>query len=436
MKRKNKILLAIVCIVLFAISWISAITLQSNAKKQEEILTKANIYMQDEIYVKAIPLLEEGASYNDKHTIECENLLKTAYLALIDQSGYKGKYEDLLDKQMSRKNADEQVYIEAAKYYFETAQEDDAFAALKKGIDKTQSQSIIDFYEDNRYMIEENGAIYDEVCFPANNTVSVKSFDKWGIASTNGELVIPCQYDKISNFAYDCAVVMLNGEVTAVNSDNNRVAKFHSKALDIGNIGDNIVSIKTDNGWMLTSTELKETEFIFEDVGTFSNGLAAACQDGKWGVIDSSGEWVIPNKYKSIVLDELGRCYLKDRLFIEKSDGFYLYSKKEQIAGPFDNVKPFIDSLAAVKQNNKWGFIDINGDVKIDYQFENAKSFSGHLAAVFDGDLWGYISLNGEMVIEPNYLDAYNFVNGSAAVKISDCWKFITLVEYKEGASL
>ena len=98
-------LLMVGCILLLAVSWLVAITAKSDAQRQEELLAQADSYLKDEVYIRAIPLLEEAAAYEDIHTLEAEEMLKGCYLMLIEQSGYARKYTDILNKQMSREDA-------------------------------------------------------------------------------------------------------------------------------------------------------------------------------------------------------------------------------------------------------------------------------------------------------------------------------------------
>ena len=86
-KRINRILLAVGCGLLLLLSWLTVITARSDAQKQAELLAQADAYIQDEIYIRALPLLEEAAGYDAKHTIEAEEALKNVYLHLIGQSG-------------------------------------------------------------------------------------------------------------------------------------------------------------------------------------------------------------------------------------------------------------------------------------------------------------------------------------------------------------
>ena len=52
-------------------------------------MAQAAAYVEDEIYIRAVPLLEEAAAYEDAHTLEAEEALKNVYLHLIEKSGSK-----------------------------------------------------------------------------------------------------------------------------------------------------------------------------------------------------------------------------------------------------------------------------------------------------------------------------------------------------------
>ena len=45
---------------------------------------------------------------------------------MIDQRGYRRKYNTLLEKQMSRKNVAPEIYLEAANFYLESSKFGDA----------------------------------------------------------------------------------------------------------------------------------------------------------------------------------------------------------------------------------------------------------------------------------------------------------------------
>jgi hypothetical protein len=65
------------------------------------------------------------------------------------------------------------------------------------------------------------------------------------------------------------------------------------------------------------------------------------------------------------------------------------------IAPEFDAADTFIDGLALVKKNGKWGYIDKTGTVVIAPQFDQvvgALGFPEGLAPVKKGGKWGYIA--------------------------------------------
>jgi hypothetical protein len=124
-------------------------------------------------------------------------------------------------------------------------------------------------------------------------------------------------------------------------------------------------------------------------------------------------------------------------VFVRHGGRVLLYRGGSAAGDAFDDARPFPDEgFAAVKRNGKWGFIDIDGNVRIDFIYDDALSFGQHLAAVKLGDLWGYVSVYGEIAIEPAFLDAKSFSDGSAPVLTGSGWRFITLVEYKKEVGL
>ena len=142
MKRAKRILVGMGCILLLTLSWITAVAAKTDRQKQEELLACAKTYLADDIYILAVEPLEEAASFDDDYTQEAEETLKRVYLQLADQSDYNRRYTALLDKQMTRKDAGAEVFLEAAQYYLVNGKEDEAFSVLRTGIAKTQSEKL------------------------------------------------------------------------------------------------------------------------------------------------------------------------------------------------------------------------------------------------------------------------------------------------------
>ena len=431
MKFGKRILLLVACAALLLISWITAATAESDKDKQAGLIAQAEKLIADEVYVRAVPLLEEAAGYDAEYRAKAETLLKDCYLQLFATSGYARKYTTLLETQMGREDAAPAVFLEAAKYYMDGGKTSDALKILSDGIARTNDEGLQEYYEANRYGYKMGRAVYEEAAEIYGGTVQVKRDGKWGLATGDGGLMIPCMYDKISTWSGGQAVVQLGGTIYAVDADNNRVALLREKCSEFGNLATNRIGLKLEDGWHIATGNFSIGGGTFEALGTMANAAIPAKRDGKWGLLSGAdGEWIIPNEYDGIVTDSLGRAYSRNAAFVRSNGGVRLIVDGEFVGETYEDARPFVDTMAAVKKNGKWGFIDIRGTIRIECQFDDALSFSGHLAAVKQGENWGYISLSGDMVIEPVFLEAKSFFEGSAPVRTEDGWQFITLLEY------
>lgn len=101
-----------------------------------------------------------------------------------------------------------------------------------------------------------------------------------------------------------------------------------------------------------------------------------------------------------------------------------------------DEVAPFSEGLAAVRQGEKWGFIDMTGELVIDFRDDvvwdkNAATGQNDVQGIrypqFKNGLcpvqeikeegipyYGFINAQGQIVIKPEYLNVTEFNNGKA----------------------
>ncbi|CCQ68517.1 hypothetical protein CWATWH0402_1037 [Crocosphaera watsonii WH 0402] len=87
------------------------------------------------------------------------------------------------------------------------------------------------------------------------------------------------------------------------------------------------------------------------------------------------------------------------------------------IACQFESAGDFSEGLAPVMLNNKWGYVNTQGIIVIPCQFEDVKEFSEELAPVRLNDKWGYVNTQGEIFISCKFEDAETFSEGLAAVQ-------------------
>lgn len=127
----------------------------------------------------------------------------------------------------------------------------------------------------------------------------------------------------------------------------------------------------------------------FEQIYTegFSDGLAPAKKNDKWGYIDTSGHFAIEPK--------------------------------------FEEAHRFSEGLAAVLIDEKWGFIDRTGRIAIPAKYgigvdSNQHDFSEGLALVYFQNKCVYLDKTGKALIKVACSDAEQFRSGIASVQIGE----------------
>lgn len=90
------------------------------------------------------------------------------------------------------------------------------------------------------------------------------------------------------------------------------------------------------------------------------------------------------------------------------------------IAPQFSDADVFAESLAAVAEGNRYGFIDESGQWAIAPQYDWAWQFSSGLALTYSPPWYRYVSPKGRVIIEGRYHRAWNASEGKLIVQKDD----------------
>lgn len=94
----------------------------------------------------------------------------------------------------------------------------------------------------------------------------------------------------------------------------------------------------------------------------------------------------------------------------------YSLEKLAAVVVECDEVRNFHDGLAAIRKDNKWGYLDKEGKLVISYTFDEANDFCEGYAILQKGDKWGFIDKTGKEVIPCVYDMVEDFHEGLALV--------------------
>ena len=425
MYQSKKFLLIVLLAAAAVIIWLAAVTTGSrNAGRQDELMAEAQSYLDDLVYVRAAPLLEEAAAIDASRTQEAQRLLADCYHALGDGKSYLATLLAMLDGD----DADAALYRETADYYFLNNKYQDGLDTLKAGISRLNDQELTDYYESVRYAFTKSYAKYEDIRSLSGGFAAVQLEGKWGYLDVDGDLAIPCVYDTAMDFENGSAAVIENGQVIVIDTDGFRTALCKEAADGIAPFGSGVTSLRINGKWRLANAEMQVGATEYDFIGTLSDGGRAVCRNGKWVIQNISSEDQT-GEFDGFALDERGCAYRNGRAFAKIGELYYLIDAtgtKISETG-YENAYPFLESdgLAAVCKDGKWGFIDKTGQEVLPFEWDNACSFSSEVAAVEKDGLWGYISLRGEAAIPLQYLQAKPFSEGAAAVQTEGGWSLI-----------
>ncbi|MEG2429584.1 MAG: WG repeat-containing protein, partial [Oscillospiraceae bacterium] len=282
------------------------------------------------------------------------------------------------------------------------------------------------------YQIEYS--TYTDVKTFSNNFCAVKGDKNWGFVDRFGNDRIGNKYQTVGSFTASgfAPVVSKEKGTYFIDKDGDKVIASKEAYLEFGLLNEDMFTAKTtDNKYTYLNKSAKKLFGDYDYASTMNQQIAVVKNGGEWSIINQKGETQSNETFDGFVLDEKDIAFRNDRLFAKKSSLYYLVDKsgKKIINDGFTDAKMFLsDKYAAVKKDNKWGFIDNKGKMIIEPKYDDARSFSNGLAAVKIADKWGFINEKCEMVIEPNFDDAKDFnEKGSCFVKNEESWQLLKL---------
>ncbi len=261
-----------------------------------------------------------------------------------------------------------------------------------------------------------------------------KEDGKYGIVDYSNQVVLEAKYDEITNiYGNDMYVVKQNGKQVLVAKDGTEVLNSgFDEITQILKNKENGIIFKKDNKYGVMKTTGEATiPAEYEELKEAKSGLLISKQNGKYGVIDLQKANKIEQKYTSITYYEKADLYVAekedytcdiiDNSFNVCQSGILtdLNEEKGYIAlkqGKQDNYYNFkfenkniteiysSNTLFKSKNNGKYGFVDKNGNVVVDYIYDDVteQNSYGYAGIKKDGK-WGAIDNKGNVVQEPTY---------------------------------
>jgi len=204
---------------------------------------------------------------------------------------------------------------------------------------------------------------FEKVAIFINAYAPVKKNGKWGFIDTQAQTVLPCQFDAIWQPP--------------------QAPGFRLVFTGDGESAEDVIDIDIDADWS----------------GGFVPGVFPVRQGEKWGIIASSGTWLVPASLDQILPVQ------ENRAMVQRNGKFGFLDQYGAMAiePVYDEVGPFADGLAPCSLNGRWGFINPPGTFVIQPRFAYAFPFIHGSAIVQEGKLIGVLGTDGKWKLPPVY---------------------------------
>lgn len=305
---------------------------------------------------------------------------------------------------------------------------------------KDEKDTYLIASKNGKYGVVKNSKVlinysYQGIEYDNDNSIfEIEKNDKYGVMDANGKIIIPIEYIGIEIAGIYIQAYKEDENITTYNMTGEKledvkyasVTKTQNINYQITINEDGFYGIINQQNEELVPNKYNYIEYLFEDYFIVSN------ESGKLGVINSKEEVKLDLKYDvlqkientnvieaKILKDKMSDFYsynldlvyrVKDA-YIYKEDGYLkIYSKEQDkyldFNGKIMEVKEVLknNTLIPSKKDNKWGFVDKNENVVVEYKYDKVTEFNEYgYAGIRVNDKWGVIDSNGNIVKEPIY---------------------------------
>lgn len=290
------------------------------------------------------------------------------------------------------------------------------------GINKNEKELIKNEYQ---------SILYDQT----NQLFVVEKSKKYGVATLEGKLIVPEQYDQIDTVGI--YLYAKNEQGTTVYNSNGTEANI-DRNIEILNTTNEKYRIRINNengtkygvigkdGKKIVEEKYNYIEYLYD------NYFIVSGEESKLGVIDDKNNVKIEiendslqkventNIVQAIVSNsnitklyskDMNKiCEMKDAAIEVKNNYIRIYNDDEvkyfSLEGQeLRNTEVYLNNvLFATQENGKWGFADKEENMVVEAKYDKVTEFNEYgFAAVKKDGKWGAISRDGKEVIEPSY---------------------------------
>ncbi|MBQ4260126.1 MAG: WG repeat-containing protein [Lachnospiraceae bacterium] len=447
MKKSNNKVLIIVGVLLMNVLVLYMIgqTLLGKESPYDIAVREARTYVENELYSRAIDKYNEAVILEDSLELRLE--MVDVYEKGMEYGEFTSTYEvfNWLTTMVDIYRDYPAAYEQACKLLMKYQKYEDCAELLMQARDLyVTSEKIEEYREQIRYQYRKNYATYQEVLPVFDGVYVVKADDVYTYLGDDTSSTHSGAYTYASSYSEGYAFVKAffpdgNERSFLINKDGQRQVYFMdvetSSGVGLARTLEGeellLLSCKVGDKYKYYHINGKEEFGEYDFAGRFRNNVAAVMEsEGKWKLINGTGNPIVDKTFSDVVLNEFDECAPKGLIWAKEGSEYHLYDTLGNQISDFacDGAKAFVDEYAAFQKNGVWGYVDATGQILLTPQFDDAKSFSNRMAAVMIGDGWRLINPKGEIVVQESF-DDVDYLNdkGVCFVKSKDKWSYLEM---------
>jgi hypothetical protein len=286
----------------------------------------------------------------------------------------------------------------------------------------------IQLYKNNKLLLDNN---YQSINYSEDSKLLILQKDgRYGVTDLNGKQILSVDYEQI-RIPGDYIIAIKDGKQVIfdlVGTQKENLA--YTNILKTENENYNITVDKNDkygvinkDGNILIGNKYNYIQYLYD------NYFIVGGETGKSGIINDKGEEILPIKYEVIqkldknnivqamvgnVLElyskEMNNIVSMENGKIEINDEYIkVYSNNQTTYVSNDgtlktNFEIFNNNIFASEREGKWGFVNKDNNVVVDYQYDKVTEVNelGFAGIKKDGK-WGVIDGKANIILEPTY---------------------------------
>ena len=255
---------------------------------------------------------------------------------------------------------------------------------------------------------------FDAVYPMSEELIATKKNGYWGYIDFSGHTVIEYKFDYAWPFKEGRAKVNYLGNQGVINTAGNWV--IHPNHSEVTIVNKDLFINHTGKRYDLLDGLERVIYQTYNDLEPHSFGLLEITGTGKYGLLDTRGNSRIPPKFDYISELSGDRVYILQRdqeyTVLEKNGGSILTETSD-----YDSIGSLSEGFLSVLKDRRFGFIDLNGQLRIANRYDAVEDFKEGMAAIQLVGRWGFVDRLERLRVQPLYDKVENFERGVSVVK-------------------